>query len=88
MSEKRRLAAALRYSRETDGAPRVTAKGAGAAADKIIEIARRAGVPVKEDRDLVEVLAAVELDTEIPPELYRAVAEVLAYVYRMSGRAQ
>jgi flagellar biosynthesis protein len=84
--EHRRKAVALRYEREKDAAPRVTAKGRGEVAARIIEIARENRVPLHEDRSLVEVLAALDVDLEVPPELYRAVAEVLVFVYRLNGR--
>ena len=82
MSQPRR-AAALRY----DGrdAPRVVATGRGLVAEKILEAARAAGVPLREDPVLMEALATLEIEQEIPPELYRAVAEALAWAYRLSG---
>jgi flagellar biosynthesis protein len=81
---RRKRAAALRY----DGrdAPRVVATGGGLVADRILEAAREAGVPLREDPVLMEALATLELDHDIPPELYRAVAEALAWAYRLSGR--
>jgi flagellar biosynthesis protein len=79
-------AVALRYDREKDGAPRVVAKGQGSVAQNIIAIARDHGVPLHEDPDLVATLSALDLDTEIPPELYRAVAEVLVFIYRLNAR--
>jgi flagellar biosynthesis protein len=82
----RRSAAALRYRRETDAAPRVTASGRGAVAEKILAVAREAGIPIREDASLVEVLARLDIGSEVPPELYRVVAEVLAFVYRMDQR--
>ena len=84
MSE-RQLAAALRYLRGKDEAPRVVARGRGAVAERILEIARRHGVPVHRDTDLAEVLVKLDLGDWVPPELYKAVAEVLAYLYRMNG---
>jgi flagellar biosynthesis protein len=85
--EKRRRAVAMRYKAHEDPAPKVVAKGAGLIADRILEIAREHGVHVHEDPDLVEVLSKLELDQEIPPDLYKAVAEVLAFVYRINQRA-
>ncbi|MCX5772743.1 MAG: EscU/YscU/HrcU family type III secretion system export apparatus switch protein [Candidatus Hydrogenedentes bacterium] len=84
--EKRRHAVALRYNVQKDAAPRVVAKGAGLLADRIIEVARENGVHVHEDAQMVAVLAKVKLDSPIPEELYRAVAEVLAFVYRLDKR--
>jgi flagellar biosynthesis protein len=77
-----RQAAALSY-KKGDYAPRVIAKGKGALAEAIIEIARESGVYVHESRELVEMLLQVDIDRDIPPELYRAVAELLAWIYWM-----
>jgi len=60
------------------------AKGQGVVADRIVETARRYGVPIREDPFLVEALAALDLETQIPPELYRVVAELLLFVYRLN----
>ena len=67
-------------------APKVVAKGQGIIAERIIEIAREHNIPLKRDPALIEVLSKMDIDQEIPPELYRAVAEVLAYVYKMTGK--
>jgi flagellar biosynthesis protein len=83
----RRRAIALRYREGRDHAPRLTAKGQGEIADRIIALARANGVPLHEDRDLVQLLGALQLDAEIPPTLYRAMAEVLAHVYRANAKA-
>jgi len=83
---ERRRAVALQYEAGKDLAPRVVAKGEGHVAETIIELARRHGVHIREDRELVAVLAKLELDTVIPPELYRVVAALLVFVYRVSGR--
>ena len=83
---QRDKAVALKNEEKEDLAPKVAAKGRGLFARKIIEIAREHGVPIYEDPDLAAVLMGVELGEEIPPELYRAVAEVLAFVYRMDNR--
>jgi flagellar biosynthesis protein len=85
-TEKPKKAAALRYDRAKDSAPRVVAKGRGHVADAIIAVAREQGVPLHEDPNLVETLSALDLESEIPPELYRAVAEVLAFIYRLNGK--
>ncbi|HOQ91151.1 MAG TPA: EscU/YscU/HrcU family type III secretion system export apparatus switch protein [Candidatus Hydrogenedentes bacterium] len=81
----RKWAAALRYDPETDRAPRLTAKGAGALAEKILAIAREHGIYVHEDPDLVGALSLLEVNAEIPEELYRAVAEILAFLYRINA---
>jgi flagellar biosynthesis protein len=80
---RRRSAAALRYEDGQD-APTVVATGRGHLADKIVEAAREASVPVREDVLLAEALAALEVGTEIPPELYRAVAEALVWAYGLA----
>lgn len=84
MIDKRLKATALKYKPQEDQAPKVVAKGSGKMADKIISIAKEHNVPLKEDPQLVEILSTLDLYQEIPPELYRAVAEVLAFVYKMS----
>lgn len=84
--EKPRKAAALRYDPQRDAAPKVVAKGRGAVAEAITAIAREHHLPLHTDPNLVEVLEAMDVDLEIPPELYRAVAEVLAFVYRLNGK--
>jgi len=79
-------AVALKYDGKKDKAPRVVAQGRGHIAEKIIDIARENNVPLYEDKNLIQVLEALELETEIPPDLYRAVAEVLAFIYRLNGK--
>lgn len=81
-----RKAVALRYDAARDSAPRVIAKGERLVAERIIEIAREHGIHVHEDPDLVAVMSRLDVDTEIPEELYRAVAEVLAFVYRLNNQ--
>jgi flagellar biosynthesis protein len=76
------LAVALAYQEE-DGAPRVVAKGRGLLAQAIVERAREAGVYVHESAELVALLMQVDLDQHIPPQLYVAVAELLAWLYRI-----
>lgn len=81
--KKQQKAVALSYEKEK-GAPLVVASGQGAMAEKILSTAREAGVEVVADPDLVELLAGIPLGMEIPAELYQAVAEVLAFVYRVN----
>ncbi len=89
MKERESLkAAALKYERGSDNAPRVVATGRGEIAKRIIEIAREHGIPIHHDPDLVEVLTTLELYEEIPPELYRAVAEILAYIYMVTKKKE
>jgi flagellar biosynthesis protein len=86
----RRRAAAIAYAQtdiEHSASPRVVAKGEAWLADEIIARAQAAGVPVHESRELVSLLMQVDLDAHIPPALYIAVAEVLAWVYKIEGRA-
>jgi flagellar biosynthesis protein len=83
---KRRRAAALRYTPGKDRAPKVAAKGSGAVAEHIIQVAREHGIPVKEDPDLMAVLAGLDIEQEIPADLYLAVAELLAFVYSLNGK--
>ena len=85
-SPKPPKAVALKYERSKDAAPRVVAKGRGHVAESITALAREHHVPIVADRNLVEVLEALDINLEIPPELYRAVAEVLAFVYRINGK--
>ena len=78
--------AALRYDQARDHAPRVVAKGRGKVADKIMALAREHNIPIVEDHNLVQMLEALDLNTNIPQELYQAVAEVLVFVYRMNQK--
>ena len=86
MKKKKARAVALKYELEKDSAPRVVAKGRDLIAEKIVETAKAHNVPLYEDKNLVQVLEALDIDTEIPPELYRAVAEVLAFIYRLNAK--
>ena len=81
-SDPQRAAAALAY-RNGDAAPRVVAKGRGILADNIIEKARASGVYVHESRELLTLLMQIDLDSHIPPQLYIAVAELLAWLYHL-----
>jgi flagellar biosynthesis protein len=83
---KQKKAIALQYQAEMDNAPKVTAKGKGKVAEKIIEIARQHGIYIHNDPDLIEVLARLDLNEEIPPDLYVVVAELLAFVYSLNSR--
>lgn len=82
-----RKAVALKYNPEAASAPVVVAKGQGHLAEEIVRRAKEHGVPMQEDASLVEVLSKLDLEQEIPPELYRLVAEVLSFVYRADRRA-
>ena len=81
---ERRKAVALKYDQSRDRTPLVAAKGKGELAERIIAIAKEHGIPIREDADLVEVLSRLDIENEIPPELYKAVAEILAFIYRVN----
>jgi len=81
----RRTAVALQYDGRSDAAPRVSAAGQGHVAERIIELAREHGLPVREDPDLAAALAALDLGATIPVELYGVIAEVLAWAYKVNG---
>lgn len=79
-------AVALRYDHEAGAAPKVTATGQGEVARRIIAAAQAAGVDIVEDPDLLEILGRIPIGEDIPPELFQAVAEILAFIYRINGR--
>ncbi len=81
-------AVALRHDPHEGTAPEVVARGAGELARAMLELARAHDIPVQEDPDLLELLATCEPGTEIPVELYQPVAELLAFLHRLNGRAR
>ncbi len=81
------LAVALQYKKDETSAPKVIAKGKGYIAEKIKELARKHGIPLVEDKPLARALFKVKLDAFIPGDLYRAVAKILAYIYKLRGAA-
>jgi flagellar biosynthesis protein len=81
MPDRPKRASALRY--EGTGAPKVVATGRGLIAERIIETAREAGVPIRSDAALSEALSALDLGQEVPEEMWQAVAETLAWAYRL-----
>ena len=83
--DQRPLAVALEHDAGRRGAPRIIAKGRGALAEQILQIAFDRGIKVRSDADLAEILAAVEIDSIVPLEALAAVAEILSYVYRAQG---
>jgi len=83
MKEK---AVALKYDAQKNTAPELVAKGEGESAKNIIKIATQHGVPIKKDEDLVEILSKVELNQEVPAEMYKAVAEVFSFIYKMTKK--
>jgi len=78
----RKKAVALRYDAEREESPKVIAKGAGTLAEKLLELAKKHNIPIHEDSDLVNILSRLELNEDIPPSTYIAVAEILAFIYR------
>ena len=83
---KLRQAVALKYVPKADRAPKVTAKGSGLVAERIVELARQHGIPIQEDPALVQILAQLDFYQEIPPSVYGVVAEILAFIYRMNQK--
>lgn len=81
---RRELAVALKY--DGVGAPRVTAKGTGEIAERIVALAIEHEIPLQENALLVQTLAQLELNEEIPPALYLAIAEIIAFAYYLSGK--
>ena len=79
-------AVALRYDPGPDRAPKVTAKGSGLLAEKIIELAKKNGIPIREDAALVQILSQLDFYQEIPPSAYLVVAEILAFIYSMNNK--
>jgi len=87
-TEHDQLAVALHYDKDRKDAPRIVAKGKGTLGQKIIEVARANNIPIEENEVLAGALSRVEIGNEIPAELYKAVAEVLIFVLRLSGRVR
>lgn len=83
---KQKSAAALKYDVQKDAAPRITASGRGFIAEKILQLAKEHNIPVHEDPELAEILTGLPVGSAIPSELYRAVAEILAWVYQMNKK--
>ena len=79
-------AVALGYDMEKQNAPKILAKGQGHVAEKIIQIAIDQGIEIRRDADLVQILKAVDIDSEIPVEAFSAVAEIISYIYRENGK--
>ena len=81
----KRSAVSLKYDSRASKSPLVTAKGKGLIADKIIALAKDNNIPIKEDPDLVQLLSQVDLNREIPASLYKVVAELLSFVYKLNN---
>ncbi len=84
--EARRKAVAVRYDQEKDAAPHIVAKGSGYLAERIMELALENDIHIHEDRDLVTLLSKLDVDTDIPENLYKAVAEILVFVYQLNQK--
>lgn len=84
--DKIKKAVALGYNREKDSAPKVLASGKGEIASKIIKLANEYEIPIKEDADLVELLSKVDIHQEIPQNLYKAVAEIFTFLYKITNK--
>ncbi len=80
------IAISIEYEGTGSGAPKVTAKGKGYIADEIIQKATELGIPIQEDKALVGLLSQVELNHEIPEELYESIVQVLIFAYQISGK--
>jgi flagellar biosynthesis protein len=83
--KRKNTALALRYHPKSDSAPKITAKGKGKLAEKIIEIAKKNNIYIHNDPDLVEILSQLDINEEIPPNLYIVAAELLAFVYSINS---
>lgn len=79
-------AAALKYDIEKNNAPLIIAKGKGETASNIIKIAKENKIPIKKDEDLIELLSKLDIDKEIPSSMYKAVAEIFAFIYDLSNK--
>lgn len=84
----RKKAVAVTYDSTVHEAPIISAKGTGIVADSIIREAEKHGVPMQENKSLVEMLSLLQLGEQIPPELYQVTAEILAFVYRIDQRVK
>lgn len=82
MNKQRKKAVALRYDKDRSHSPKIVATGKGLVAESVIEKAKESNVPILQDESLVEILAELNINETIPEELYEAVAEVFAFVYK------
>lgn len=85
MLDLNQKAVALKYDKAKDNAPKVIGKGKGEIANNIVKLAKEHDIPIKKDEDLVELLSKVDIDKEIPPNLYKAVAEVFSFLYKITN---
>ena len=85
-NQKVQKAVALQDDKNSNNAPKITAKGKGETANNIIKIAQDNKIPIKKDEDLVELLSKIDIDKEIPTSMYKAVAEIFAFIYELSNK--
>jgi flagellar biosynthesis protein len=78
-------ATALQYNKKSQNAPKVTAQGKGAIAQNIMDVAKKHNIPIKKDEDLLNMLSVIEVNEEIPTELYKAVSEVFSFIYGLTN---
>ena len=81
---KVKSAISLQYQKGINSAPKITAKGEGWVAEKIIEIAQERNIPIRKDKDLLNLLSEIDVGREVPESLYKVVAELLAWVYQLN----
>ena len=81
-------AVSLQYEKGKNAAPKVTAKGQGWMADRIIKMAQKNNIPIREDKDLLHLLSEIDVGQEVPESLYKVVAELLAWVYQLNQNYQ
>ena len=84
----RKSVVSLKYKKGYDSAPKITAKGKGWVAEKIIKMAHENNIPIREDRDLLNLLSEIDVGQEVPESLYKVVAELLAWVYQLNQNFQ
>jgi flagellar biosynthesis protein len=85
-TRRQKQAVALRYEPKKDRAPIITGKGRSHLAEKILELAREHNIPIRQDKNLLQILSRLDFHQEVPPEVYKVVAEILAFIYRLSNR--
>ena len=81
---KVKSAISLQYQKEINSAPKITAKGEGWVAERIIKMAQENNIPIREDKDLFNLLSGIDIGKEVPESLYKVVAELLAWVYQLN----
>ena len=84
--DPKKIAVALQYKKDVDQAPKISAKGKGVIAQKIIELAEASGIEVRKDDELAMMLEKLDIDMSIPVEAYVAVAEILSYIYKTNAK--